>query len=56
MSTKVTYKFAEIKDFKLHLYDDFGGSPAIEIWMNDAHAKLPISKEELESLKKQLEE
>jgi hypothetical protein len=56
MSTKITKKYAEINNFKLHLYEDFAGPSAIEIWMNEAHAKLPISQEELESLKKQLEE
>lgn len=54
MSTKCTRKFAEIEGFKLHLYDDFGGSPAVEVWMNDAHAILLVSKEELDSLDKQL--
>lgn len=56
MSTKTTRKFAQIDNFSLHLYDDFAGSPAIEIWMNGAHAKLPISQEKLDSLDKQLSE
>jgi hypothetical protein len=56
MSTKTTRKYANTKVFTLHLYDDFGGPPALYIRVNTAEVKIPLSKEELEDINKQLEE
>ena len=56
MKTQTTKKFITTKAFTLHLYDDITEPPTIYIRLNDEEITILLSKEELESINKQLEE
>lgn len=54
MSTKTTYKYASIKKFTLHLYNDFAKQPALEVNTSSVKLKIPLTDKELETVNKQL--
>jgi hypothetical protein len=56
VKTQTTKKFITTKAFTLHLYDDITEPPTIYIRLNDEEITILLSKEELESINKQLEE